>query len=303
MPRRRRGRGRPRAGGGRGLGREGELARAASRSSGDVGGDDGEAAAAAWARRAARRRAMAVGVERDGGLVEEPEAAGGDEEAGEAEAALLAGGAEVRRAVGEGPEVEGGERGGGVAAEEAGPEGEVLGDGELRLDGVEVAGVGDRLGPGVAAGRAAVELDRGRRRAGGRRARAAASTCRRRSGRAGGASRPGRARSSGRARMRRPPRVQERSVTVRPMASRIADRARRGKGALAGRRPMRIEFVRLFPGGSAFRAVLTCAGAASQIPRVRRRKARVGRQQTRACPRGKARQDVSLREGCNHANL
>ena len=78
--------------------------------------------AAAWARDGGEEAGDGVGVERDGRLVEEPEAAGGDKEAGEAEAALLAGGAEVRRAAGDGPEVEGGERRGGVAAEEAGPE-------------------------------------------------------------------------------------------------------------------------------------------------------------------------------------
>ena len=182
-----------------------------------MGGDDREAAGGGVGAEGGEEAGDGLGVERDGGLVEEPEAAGGDEQAGEAEAALLAGGAEVRRAVGERPEAEGGERRGGVAAEEAGPEGEVLGDGELRLDGVEVAGVGDAPRRGRR-GRAARPSIATRPEAGRRPASARSSVDLpapfgpRRTSVSPGASAKDRP-----SRMRRPPRVQERSVTVRPM--------------------------------------------------------------------------------------
>ena len=100
--------------------------RAASRSSGGVGGDDGQAAGGGMGADRGEEPRLGGGVEGDGRLVEEPEPAWREEQAGEAEAAALAGRAEVRRPVGEGGEVEGGERGGGRAAGERRPEREVL---------------------------------------------------------------------------------------------------------------------------------------------------------------------------------
>ena len=78
-----------------------------------MGGDDGQAAGGGMGADRGEEPGLGGGVERDGRLVEEPEPAGREEQPGEAEAALLAGRAEMRRPVGEGGEVEGGEGGGG----------------------------------------------------------------------------------------------------------------------------------------------------------------------------------------------
>ena len=225
--------GEERVGGGAGaggLGRERRGRAPASRSSAAWVAIDRRPPAAQWARIAARSRASAAASSDDGRLVEQPEPARREEQPREAEPALLAGRAEVRRPVGER------RRGRRRRARrrpsppsERRPEREVLGDGELRLDRVEMAGVGDALGAGVARRGAGRRARSARSPAAGRRARAAASTCRRRSGRAGPASRRPRARSRCRASTGRPPRLQERSETVRPMRLRLADRRHRGK--------------------------------------------------------------------------
>ena len=126
--------------------------------------------------------ALRGGVERGRRFVEQPDRPRRDQEPGERDAALLAGGQRPRREIGDMGEAEPIERrdprrAGGIAAERVGPEGEIFAGGERALQRVGVAEI-VRLLANSGLRRPALERERpGRRAAGSRRPPSADSTC------------------------------------------------------------------------------------------------------------------------------